>query len=173
MLFILGIGILVDYIITDSGKGKLERYYFCSVFFYPEISALNPEPGDFRPKTWDFGSNLESWQPCLPSVVITGWTKTLLLCFQYGSRILCLSVCPSTTISMKLHVQSSTIFVHVTYCLLPSVLWRCWLGGRKGIWTKKLSGGVLVWLSVWSKVQTCIWPSWCHDATATHCILLQ
>jgi len=26
---------------------------------------------------------------------------------------------------------------------------------------KKLSGGVLTWLSVWSKVQTCIWPSWC------------
>jgi len=24
---------------------------------------------------------------------------------------------------------------------------------------KKLSGGVLVWLSVWSDVQTCIWPS--------------
>jgi len=24
---------------------------------------------------------------------------------------------------------------------------------------KKLSGGVLVWLSVWSKVQTCILPS--------------
>ena len=24
---------------------------------------------------------------------------------------------------------------------------------------KKLSGGVLVWLSVWSKVLTCIWPS--------------
>jgi len=24
---------------------------------------------------------------------------------------------------------------------------------------KKLSGGMLVWLSVWSKVQTCIWPS--------------
>ena len=27
---------------------------------------------------------------------------------------------------------------------------------------KKLSGGVLAWLSVWSEVQTCIWPSWCH-----------
>ena len=27
---------------------------------------------------------------------------------------------------------------------------------------KKLSGGVLVWLCVWSEVQTCIWPSWCH-----------
>ena len=27
---------------------------------------------------------------------------------------------------------------------------------------KKLSGGVLVWLSVCSEVQTCIWPSCCH-----------
>jgi len=27
---------------------------------------------------------------------------------------------------------------------------------------KKLSGEVLAWLSVWSDVQTCIWPSWCH-----------
>ena len=25
-----------------------------------------------------------------------------------------------------------------------------------------LSGGLLAWLSVWSKVQTCRWPSWCH-----------
>jgi len=46
---------------------------------------------------------------------------------------------------------------------LPSVLWRCWSGGRKGIRpVKNLSGGMLMWLSVWSKVQTCIWPSWCH-----------
>jgi len=27
---------------------------------------------------------------------------------------------------------------------------------------RKLSGGVLAWLSVWSEVQTCIWPSWWH-----------
>ena len=27
---------------------------------------------------------------------------------------------------------------------------------------KKLSGGVLPWLSVWSEVQTCICTSWCH-----------
>jgi len=46
---------------------------------------------------------------------------------------------------------------------LPSVLWHWWLGGRKGIQpVKKLSGGVLMWLSVWSEVQTCIWSSWCH-----------
>ena len=48
---------------------------------------------------------------------------------------------------------------------LPSVLWRCWLGVRKGIrpsknwvvgcWHGYLSG-------LWSEVQTCIWPNWCH-----------
>ena len=27
---------------------------------------------------------------------------------------------------------------------------------------KNLSGGVLAWLSIWSEVQTCICPSWCH-----------
>ena len=29
-------------------------------------------------------------------------------------------------------------------------------------WCIKLSSGVLAWLSVWSEVRTCIWPSWCH-----------
>ena len=43
------------------------------------------------------------------------------------------------------------------------MLWCCWLVGRKGIRpVKKLTAGVLAWLSVWSEVQTCIWPSWCH-----------
>ena len=27
---------------------------------------------------------------------------------------------------------------------------------------KKLSGGVLAWLSDWSEMQTCIWPNGCH-----------
>jgi len=36
-----------------------------------------------------------------------------------------------------------------------------WAAGRAS-GRKKQSGGVLVWLSVWSEVQTCIWPSWCH-----------
>ena len=45
----------------------------------------------------------------------------------------------------------------------PSVLWRCWLGGRKRIPpVKKLSGEVLAWSSVWSEVPTCIRPSWSH-----------
>ena len=33
---------------------------------------------------------------------------------------------------------------------------------------KKLSGRVLAWLSVWSGVQTCIWPSWCHCHSLSH-----
>ena len=56
---------------------------------------------------------------------------------------------------------------------LPSVLWHCWLGGRKGIRpVKNLSSEVLAWLSVWSEVQTCILygPA---DTTAAHCLLLQ
>ena len=78
------------------------------------------------------------------------------------------------------YIQSNPQYWHQTYCWWyecvctwekfglcccwsrPSVLWSCWLGGRKGIWPVKLSCGVLAWLSVWSEVQTCIWPSWCH-----------
>ena len=64
-------------------------------------------------------------------------------------------------------------------CHLPSNIGSCWIfhilqncsssaltlfvgwQERQPAW-KKLSGGVLAWLSVWSEVQTCIWPSWCH-----------
>jgi len=35
---------------------------------------------------------------------------------------------------------------------------------------KKLSCGMLAWLSVWGQVQICIWPA---DATLTDCLLLQ
>jgi len=34
---------------------------------------------------------------------------------------------------------------------------------------KKLSGRLLAWLSVWSEVQTCIWPSWCHCHSPVSC----
>ena len=36
-----------------------------------------------------------------------------------------------------------------------------WVAGRHPA-CKKRSDRVLAWLSVWSEVQTCIWPSWCH-----------
>ena len=56
---------------------------------------------------------------------------------------------------------------HNVLCL--NIPWRAFsaltllVGGQEGhLACKKLSGGVLTWLSVWSEVQTCIWPSWCH-----------
>ena len=62
-----------------------------------------------------------------------------------------------------LHYSALGSVVYFFHAYSVSVLWSCWLGGRKGIRpVKKLSGGVLTWLSVWSEVKTCIWPSWCH-----------
>jgi len=55
------------------------------------------------------------------------------------------------------------IIAYLIVLILPSVLWFCWLGVRNGVRpVEKLSGGVLAWLSVWSKVQICVWPSWHH-----------
>ena len=62
------------------------------------------------------------------------------------------------------------------YC--SELLWLCdclqcfdavvwWQEGHPAC--KKLSGGVLAWLPVWSEVQTCIWPSWCHCHSLVCC----
>ena len=45
------------------------------------------------------------------------------------------------------------LFWTYSLCMfMPSVIWHYWLG----------IGVVLAWLSVWSEMQTCIRPSWCH-----------
>ena len=52
-------------------------------------------------------------------------------------------------------------FIYFIYVYL--FIWRCWLGGKKGIRpVKNWVVGCWSGLSIWSKVQTCIWPSWCH-----------
>ena len=43
------------------------------------------------------------------------------------------------------------------YAFSASMLLVGWQEGHPAC--KKLSGGVLAWLSVWSEMQTCIWPS--------------
>jgi len=69
--------------------------------------------------------------------------------------------CTQSCFGKIIHWNTNTLLSLLADLL--SVLWRCWLGGRKGIRpVKNLSGGVLVWLSVCSEVQTCIWSSWCH-----------
>ena len=53
--------------------------------------------------------------------------------------------------------QFSCLFVSLILCLqcFDAVGWAA--EGHPAC--KKLCGGVLAWLSVWSEVQTCIWPS--------------
>ena len=54
------------------------------------------------------------------------------------------------------------LFINVTVCVVCSAFDALMLlVGRQGGHPacKKLSGGVLVWLSVTSEVQTCIWPN--------------
>ena len=74
--------------------------------------------------------------------------------------------CITTQYHTHTHTHTHTRFTALLDCVqdtYPSVLWCCWLGGRKGIWpVKNLSVGVLAWLSVWGEVQICIWFSWCH-----------
>ena len=47
--------------------------------------------------------------------------------------------------------------MHITYIICALMLLVVRQEGHPAC--KKLSGGVLAWLSVWSEVQTCIWPS--------------
>ena len=61
------------------------------------------------------------------------------------------------TISSFLYINTLPHFEHYAFSALTLLVGR--QEGHPAC--KKLSGGVLAWLSVWSEVQTCIWPSWC------------
>ena len=71
-------------------------------------------------------------------------------------------LCPLSQLNVITHAcWLDENFLNFSYCwfsaLMPLV------GRQEGHPAcKKLSGGVLAWLFVWSNVQICIWPSWCH-----------
>jgi len=58
--------------------------------------------------------------------------------------------------------QWEFVFQRSRYTAVASVLWCCWMSGRKGIQPVKTERWGAAWLSVWSEMQTCIWPSWSH-----------
>ena len=60
-------------------------------------------------------------------------------------------------IFISLPIQHFYIFTYPIHPFSALTLLVGWQEGHPAC--KKLSGGVLVWLSVWSEVQTCIWPS--------------
>ena len=57
-----------------------------------------------------------------------------------------------------------SLYIIYYFCFLKCFDAVGWAAGRASGHPacKKLSSGVLSWLSVWSEMQTCIWPSWCH-----------
>ena len=59
------------------------------------------------------------------------------------------------------HINMRNYFIFI--CLYAFSALTLFVGQQEGHPAcKKQSAGVLVWLSVWSKVQTCICPRWCH-----------
>ena len=68
------------------------------------------------------------------------------------------SLCPGDSAVWCIHL------LHSNYPFSSSHYLKCFDAGRQEGHQacKKLSGGVLARLSVWSEMQTCIWPSWCH-----------
>ena len=75
----------------------------------------------------------------------------------------------ATVIALKLHFVGKSVIVWtliflnylIQFCAFSAL--TLLVGRQEGHPAcKKLSGGMLAWLSVWSKVQTCIWPSGFH-----------
>jgi len=86
----------------------------------------------------------------------------------YVHLLVCVPTCPPLLVPLHKQLFLSLLF---TCLLVPSVLLTLLVGRQEGHPAcKKLSSGVLVWLSAWSEVQTCTCPA---DATATHYLLLQ
>ena len=55
------------------------------------------------------------------------------------------------------------VFYFIYFCCFAFGALTLLVGWQEGHSAcKQLSGGMLAWLSVWSEMQTCIWPSWCH-----------
>jgi len=81
--------------------------------------------------------------------------KLQLLVFLFGMRdtdVLCLAGVGSRHLFINIIFFS---FVMYAFSALTLLVGR----QEEHPACKKLSGGVLAWLSVWSEMQTCIWPS--------------
>ena len=65
------------------------------------------------------------------------------------------AISESAELRDRLHGKDKVTVCIVLYCALTLLVGR--QEGHPAC--KKLSGGMLAWLSVWVKVQICIWPS--------------
>ena len=99
-----------------------------------------------------------SWAGCLVLVWDLRWLSIYLVCIHFSADSeLVFFVCV-----LKCRVLNKFYYMYLYFVRAFSAL-TLLVGRQEGhLACKKLSGGVLVWLSVCSEVQTCIWPSWCH-----------
>jgi len=82
-----------------------------------------------------------------------GWLRPL-----HGKRkatVWCLSVCLSRQPQNRKCISYRVVVESNAFSALTLLVGR--QEGHPAC--RRLSGGVLAWLSVWSEVQTCIWPS--------------
>jgi len=104
--------------------------------------------------------------PKTPSY-LASFKSRLVLPFWYWLTQVVLENRPLTRCNRVVVVeqQISNLFIYTYYYLYLFVFSALMLlvGQQEGHPAcRKLSGGVLAWLSVWSEVHTCIWPSRCH-----------
>ena len=80
--------------------------------------------------------------------------------FHRAVKRLCLCVCVTTT-------TTTTITTTITFAFSAMMLL---IGRQEGHEAcKKLSGGMMAWLSIWGEMQICRWPSryHCHSLSLT------
>ena len=116
-----------------------------------------------------------------PNVSAPGWAPSRLRLAEY-----CSACCCKTTTQLNqgsfvlLYFRLSTFVLSLFICIFlycfvcqyqPSVLWCCWLGGRKG--TRPVKNWVVrCWCGCLSGAR-CRLAYGPADVTATHCLLLQ
>jgi len=135
---------------------QLEWHVSCTVTFISWLPALmlqvDGECGD-----WKSAAASSVWRErhCLLRTTSERVSLTKLFVFIY---ILSASVLVAVVIDAN--------FLLSNFLLLPSVLWCCWLGGRKGVWPVK-NWVVRYWHGYLSGVR-CNWFAYGPaDATAT------
>ena len=77
-----------------------------------------------------------------------------------GCQLFCLYVhiCVRVPIDAQAEAFSNWLAVFCLFCVISAL--TLLVGRQEGHPAcKKLSGGVLAWLSAWSEVHTCIWPT--------------
>jgi len=99
-----------------------------------------------------------SWCHCHPKTPSS--KSRLVLPFCYRLTQVVLEKRPLTGVVVVVIVVDLEYKFMFSYVFCALTLLVGWQEGHPAC--KKLSGGVLAWLSVWSEVQTCIWPIWCH-----------